>query len=146
MTDLATDGLYTIHRRMHRLLATVADRAMIIDAANHHVHLMQQPDGSIGLPTLEQVREMLASGVMRPIHSNSASGTVQERRRILLDMMDAAGIRNGVKSIAIFLHAVWDEDLRRRYGDHDEPATIRKWRTARRKALKAIERMERSDA
>ncbi len=119
---------------------------MIIDAANHHVHLMQQPDGSIGLPTLEQVREMLASGVMRPIDLTSASGTDDERRLILMDMMDAAGIRNGEKAIAIFLHAVWDEDLRQRYGNHDDPATIRKWRTARRKALKSIDRMERPDA
>ena len=146
MIDLVPDGLYTIHRRMHRLLGRVGDRVMLIDVADHRFHLVQQEDGTIGLPSIGKVRRMLATDEMRRVDPIPAANVDIERLDAEVGLLEAAGVRNGEKAIAIFMHAVWDDDLRRRFGDHDEPATIRKWRTARRKALKEAGQQDRSDA
>lgn len=146
MPDLVLDGLYTIHRRMHRLLAMVGDTVILIDIADHRFHLVQREDGAISLPSVGKVREMLETGAMRPVDPNPTGKADTRRLNAEFGLLEAAGVPNGEKAIAIFMHAVWDDDLRQQYGDHDEPATIRKWRTARRKALKSAGLKDRSDA
>jgi len=65
---------------------------------------------------------------------------------VIIGILKAAKVRNGEKAIWLHLNAVWNDDLLRKYGPFDDPATIRRWRTAHRKAAKAADRMERSDA
>lgn len=145
-SDVQSADLWMVHGRPHRHLATVAKAVLLSDVASHHLYLVQHPDGRIGPPDTDQVDRMIDAGQIARIDDLTRDDTGVERMGIELSLLDGAGVRNGEKSIAIFLHAVWDEDLRRRYGDHDEPATIRRWRTAQRKALKAAERTERPDA
>lgn len=138
--------LYTIHRRLHRLLAIIVNGLLLIDVASHHLHLVQHPGGGIGLPTLDDVREMLTAGVMELVEPVPEVPDEMGRMETEIELLDAAKVRNGTKAIWLFLHGAWTEELRQRYGPFDDPATIRRWRTERRKAARAAEAMVRSDA
>lgn len=143
---LKAGSLYTVHGRVHRLLASVAQTVLISDVASHHFFLIQHPDGRIGPPSIDQFDELIASGAVAPLTDEPIDKVGQARMDTELGMLEAAKVRNGSKSIWLFLNAVWTEDLRRQFGPFDDPATIRRWRTERRKAAKAAEAMVRSDA
>lgn len=140
--ELRCGGLYTIHRRMHRLLATVSNGFLLADVASHHLHLVQHPGGEVGLPTASDVRDMLATGVMAPVDPAPAGDDEIGRMEAEIALLDGAKVRNGEKSIWLHLSAVWSEDLLRRFGPFDDPATIRRWRTTRRNAAKATRRVD----
>ncbi len=145
-SDVQSANLWMVHGRPHRHLATVAKAVLLSDVATHHLYLVQHPDGRIGPPDADQVDRMIDAGQIAPIEDVRRDDGGVERMEVELALLNGAGVRNGEKSIWLHLNAVWGEDLRRRYGDFDDPATIRRWRTAHRKAAKASERQERSDA
>lgn len=55
------------------------------------------------------------------------------KRRAQVDALDAAGVGNGVKSITRWFAANWHPSLARLWGPHDNPATVKRWRTAGRR-------------
>ncbi len=65
--------------------------------------------------------------------AGGASGRSEKARRMIAtcDLLDALGVPNGAKAIAIALAKHWDERLRFRYGKHDNPSTIKRWRIER---------------
>ncbi len=145
-SDVQPEDLFAVNGRPHRRLAVVALAVILSDVVTHHIYLIQHPDGRIGPPDSEQFDRMIDAGQITRIGPPPRDDDGVERMRVELAILDAAGVRNGEKAIWLHLDAVWGEDLRRRYGDFDDPATIRRWRTTHRKAAKAAERMERSDA
>ncbi|MET4133787.1 putative transposase [Porphyrobacter sp. MBR-155] len=46
-------------------------------------------------------------------------------------LLDENGIANGVNAITKGLAKLWTPDLKAKFGDHDEPATIKRWRAER---------------
>ena len=143
-SEFRDGGLYTIHRRLHRLLGTIVNGVLLIDVSSHHLHLVQHPDGGIGIPSLDDARRMLATGMMEAVDPVLAADEMG-RMEAEIALLDGARVKNGDKAIWLHLSAVWTEDLRRRYGPFDDPATIRRWRTARCKAAKAAETMVNTD-
>jgi hypothetical protein len=145
-SDVQSEDLFAVYGRPHRRLATVALAVILSDVATHHIYLIQHPDGRIGPPDSEQFDRMIDAGHITRIENIPQDDCGVARMEIELALLDGAGVRNGEKAIWLHLNAVWGEDLRRRYGPFDDPATIRRWRTAHRKAAKTARRMERSDA
>jgi hypothetical protein len=54
------------------------------------------------------------------------------------DLLDELGIANGTKAIAIALHAEWTDFHRARFGEAANPATVKRWRTMRRRGVAAV--------
>lgn len=48
-----------------------------------------------------------------------------------IKLLDDAGVKNGVASITDAMTHLWTPDLQAKYGDHDDPATIKRWRAER---------------
>ncbi|MGN7160545.1 hypothetical protein [Sphingomonas sp. SAFR-052] len=49
------------------------------------------------------------------------------------DLLDSLGVANGTKAIAIALHANWTDAHRERFGEAANPASVKRWRTMRRR-------------
>lgn len=82
--------------------------------------------------------EATASFHVRPEGSDERDETNSARAAIdrvsaHCDLLDALGIANGTKAIAIALHSEWTDALRARFGDTANPATVKRWRTIRRR-------------
>lgn len=100
-----------------------------------HTHRIEQftRDEATGeIPTrvgLRLVDIHMSDGELR-----RTSATRQSRVRrmdVQCRLLDDLGVPNGVKAIDIALARHWSEDLRSVFGDHDSPATIKRWRIER---------------
>lgn len=49
------------------------------------------------------------------------------------DLLDSLGVANGTKAIVIALHANWTDAHRERFGGAANPASVKRWRTMRRR-------------
>lgn len=67
-------------------------------------------------------------------HSAEKSETAMARMDAHCDLLDSLGVANGAKAIAIALHANWTDAHRTRFGEAANPSTVKRWRTARRRA------------
>lgn len=130
----APGALIDIHGVRYRLLAYVNDRVLLTNAANHNPWLVQEADGSIQLPMETRLSEMLSTGVARGVEVVGPDFTPTEKLRYEIDLLDANDVRQGDKSIWVFLVKAWTPDLVDRFGPHDDPWRIRRWRAALRKA------------
>jgi putative transposase len=45
-----------------------------------------------------------------------------------VDVLDAAGVKNGIKAMETALRTLWTQELRTEFGDHAPPQTIKHWR------------------
>lgn len=94
------------------------------------------PDES-GVPALltkTRCAELVREGVAEVLPSSMLAHEPldpTEKLSVQMDLLDAAGVANGTKSIQIWLHRNWTPDLRQRRGDHDNAHTIRRWRARR---------------
>ena len=137
-SELPNGSLIAIDGVEHLVLAALGDLLMLVSVVSHHVYLVQDDAGCIMLPDRRRIGELLASGRAEiPAPAERTTGADLERLRTELTMLDAAGVPNGVKAIAIHLHRSWTPDLIARFGPHDEPATIRRWRTEARRPVAA---------
>lgn len=134
MTETAKE-IVILHGRPFVVLCTVdteTGETLIVDARSGHPALSMHADGRIALPGKSSLE-----AVARTCGSDAASGNhdvATERMRVELDLLDAAQVRNGTKAIWLWLNANWTDDLRSRFGDFDDAATIKRWRTAMRRA------------
>lgn len=132
--ELPNGSLIAIDGVEHLVLAALGDLLMLVSVVSHHVYLVQDPAGCIMLPDRRRIADFLASGraeIPRPVARTARADL--ERMRTELTMLDAARVPNGAKAIAIHLHRSWTPDLVARFGPHDDPATIRRWRTQGRR-------------
>lgn len=130
--DFNCGKLVILQGRAYVVLATVPTNppeTLVVDVRSGHPVLSPR-GGGIGLPSADGVA-LLAGAAPDEVAADIASAT--ERMRVELEMLDAAGVRNGSKAIWFWLDANWSDDLRMRFGDFDDPATIKRWRTAQRR-------------
>jgi hypothetical protein len=131
--------LHRIHGRIHRHMGTLPTGVLMIDVISDRIFIEMDEHGRIALPTPDRVEAMVAAGEITDVLDDAADDPTLPRMAFELDMLDAAGVANGEKSIWLHLSAVWDADLRRRFGDFDDPSTIRRWRTSRAKARSKVD-------
>lgn len=117
----------------YRIVAHVKRRVLASDLRTHHPFLIQAPDGSIQLPTVRSIREMMDRGEAVPV-TILGKPCPTERMSETIGMLEAANVPQGEKAIWIFLATHWTAALEARFGPHDPPWKIRKWRAALRKA------------
>lgn len=117
----------------YRVVAYVGERVLMTSVTTHHPWLEQDPDGSIQLPTTLRLLEMMHAGIARPCEPEGGISPT-EKLRFEIDLLDAAGVRQGDKCIWQFLAKAWTPDLVARFGQHDDPWRIRRWRAALRKS------------
>lgn len=48
-----------------------------------------------------------------------------------VELLDENGVKNGVKAIREGMARLWSDELKAKFGDHDEPITIKRWRMER---------------
>ncbi len=138
-SSLRANALYRLHGRVHRLLSATSLAVILADVDTHHIYMVETDGGTIGAPSKSHVDRMFDTGEISAVHTRPVFGQpivpdAIARMDAELELLDAARVRNGEKAIWLHLSAVWKDDLRRRFGEFDDPSTIRRWRTARRKA------------
>jgi putative transposase len=47
------------------------------------------------------------------------------------DLLDENGVKNGYKAVKAGLERLWTEEIRAEWGDHDNPHTVKRWRSER---------------
>lgn len=114
-------------------LPTHPPQALVIDAGSGFPLLARHVGGTIGLPQIEALRSLSPPDAMAAV---DAAAIARERMEAELQILEASRVPNGTKAIAIHLHANWTPELRARLGDFDDPASIKRWRTAVRRAAK----------
>lgn len=128
----AVGSLVDLHTVRHRLVAYIARRVLLTDLRVHAAYLLQDRNGSLQLPTTVRMLEMIRSGEARLVEDMTPDFTPTEKLRFQIDMLDANGIRQGDKAIWQYLAAAWTPALVARFGPHDDPWRIRRWRAALR--------------
>lgn len=131
----ACGSLVDVYEVAHRLLAYVDDRVLLTTLDTHHPCLTQDEDGSIQLPTVHWLLDRIAEGNVTP-RRPSPGPSPTEKLRFEIAMLDAAGVPQGDKCIWQFLAKAWTPDLVERFGEHDDPWRIRRWRSAIRRAAR----------
>lgn len=131
---LRPGALVYMHSSRHRLLAVLDGRALLTDVRTHHPWLVQDEDGSLQLPPCERVLEMMRTGEASYAEAVGPGFSPTEKLKFEIDLLDEHGVRQGDKSIWQFLARAWTPDLVDRFGPHDDPWRIRRWRAALRKA------------
>ena len=126
-------GILALDGEQHRVLAILGNRVLLASVATDRIYLEQSSDSAIGLPLRSRIAEMTAAGRVRCVPSPAAPDRAPSGLVAQIDMLDRAKVPNGAKAIAIFLHRNWTADMRERYGDHDDPATLKRWRTVARR-------------
>lgn len=58
------------------------------------------------------------------------------------ELLDCLNVPNGIKAIAIALNKHWSDDLRRIYGDHDSPSTVKRWRIERSRPPRRVDQSQ----
>ena len=113
-------------------------------------HLVEDKQGVMGLLTTEGYDELLLAGrlVVRETERASIARKIASEtewtfadcdeldpkaRKMLAqcEVLDDHGVPNGVKAIGLALADHWTPELREKYGEHDNPHTIKRWRTDR---------------
>ena len=113
-------------------------------------YLAQDANGVMGLLTLEGYDELVLAGrlIVRETERASIARKMAadaewtaadcdeldpKARKMLLqcEILDDCGVPNGSKAIGIALANHWTPELRERYGEHDNPHTIKRWRSER---------------
>jgi hypothetical protein len=126
---LGAGSLLSLHGRLHRIVFEFNGYLLIVDVASPGIYLVENSEGLVGLPHRDDLATLFAKGQALP----APSGDSAERMRVELALLDAAGVRNGTKAIAIWLDRNWTADLRCRFGDHDNAATLKRWRSQQRR-------------
>lgn len=127
-----------------------AGRLMLVHMVTGNVFVAPDADGVVGLLTDDQFDELQRQNrvVLRSAPSvdptrrmnglsqwtiDQAMGIDPAVGKMLaqIDLLDAAGIKNGDKAIERHMADKWTPDLVAKYGEHDPVRTIRYWRATR---------------
>ena len=124
-------------RSSHLRLVGTAGSKLILSHSTPPYGLYLVPDfeGCPSLMTNVQWSELVRRGEAEvlPAFEKRVDAPNPVRKLIMqVDLLDAAGVANGAKAIAIWLHRNWTPDLVATWGPHDNVHTIRKWRAGNR--------------
>lgn len=143
MTGLPVEGeLVRIDRQPHRVLAVIGDRVLLVHVVSQMVYLVRDQDGGIALPDAGHWNELVGHGRASTAAGTSRQATLADngddpdtaKLRLQIDMLEAAGVPNGDKAMAIWLAAHWTPSLKARFGEHSNVHTLRRWRVLRGRA------------
>ncbi|UYY58003.1 hypothetical protein [Sphingomonas sp. S2-65] len=98
------------------------------------LYLVADRDGCPSLMTCSQWSELALVGEAEVLPAMRSCQAPDPTLKLLtqVELLDAAGVKNGAKAIAIWLHRHWTGDLLATWGPHDNVHTIRKWRAGDR--------------
>lgn len=147
----APDGLVRVDGRVLRMLGYVDDglaepgsgrRRMLLLPPAADLAPLLLGDGGIGLPTVEawlRLVEAHRAELLGPGTGDVGDRPGDEAAKINFqcDLLDAHCVKNGFKSVSIWLHRNWSADLVARWGEHSNPHTLRRWRARRNSARSA---------
>lgn len=131
----------------HRPTGHAAGRQQLLDVVTGAYFVDR---GATGMPTDDEFSAMLEQGRVRikgprsadriRLLNESAEWALDQaiaidpsvgKRLAQVQLLDAAGVANGDKAIAVHLARFWTPELVEKHGPHDPPRTIRRWRTTR---------------
>lgn len=138
---------------------TIPGRIYLMHAVTGAAFLMPGADGRPEMPTPADYDELLRTGqlvVKEPTPLVEARRLAREAqwdseecqkispgcRKMLAQcrLLDDHGIPNGSKAIAKALSTLWSAELQEKFGAHDNPHTVKRWRTSRGKVGDRTER------
>lgn len=120
----------------HLRMLGLATTSLVLAYASppHALFLMPDQDGVPALVSQDLFWLLAAEGRAEVLTFPKPANRRQDastRLATTCDLLEAAGVRNGTKAIAIWLHRNWSADLKARFGEPDNPHTIRRWRSLR---------------
>ena len=152
--NLHPEAVIEIRGAPHKLLpGPVPGRLVLLNGRTGMPYMTEDEDGERGLLTPAGFDEMLRTGdivIVDPPSAiaarrlaASAEWTVEEieeeidpaarKRLVECEVLDDAGVPNGAKAIAEALARLWTPELAGKYGEADNPHTIKRWRSERGK-------------
>ncbi|PWG01995.1 integrase catalytic domain-containing protein [Sphingosinicella humi] len=130
--------------------ATIPGRVHLMHLHSGEPYRITGPTGQLELLTPEAYDELLLDGrlivkepesaiLARKIASDAewdmadCEALDPNARKMLVQcqILDDHGVKNGVKAITIGLTDHWTDELRQKFGEHDNPHTIKRWRSER---------------
>jgi hypothetical protein len=138
----AVGSVVRIDGERYRVLAHIDGRLLLAHVANGSIYLQQEDtSGDLRIPPVAVWQDLVRSGRAEPVPSRTVASdpdppvpdTPTEKVGLQCDLLDRAGVANGAKAMAIWLHANWGPSLEATYGPHDSVHTLRRWRRLRRK-------------
>lgn len=143
----------TVHiddRPYQRPTYPMAGRLMMMDCQTGQPFLVPDGRGGTQLPNEDDFDQLVREGRIRielpqnVVASRALAATAEWdmsdleaidpgiRKTIAqVELLDENGVKNGVKAIRTALAKLWTDELREKFGDHDNPETIRRWRAER---------------
>lgn len=128
----------------------IPGRMTITDCHTGQPFLIPDGHGSTVLPTPDDYDALLLAGTIEvklspKVVASRALAAVAEWdwsdlekidpgiRKVIaqVEILDANGVKNGIKAITNGLKEYWTEDLQDEFGNHDSPHTIKRWRSER---------------
>lgn len=125
-------------------------RLSMLDCKTGQPFLVPDGFGKTALPTEDDFDELFRAGRIEVVLHQSVVQSRAEMAAAELDMsdleaidpkirkviaqvelLDANGVKNGVKAITNALNSLWTSELISEFGEHDNPATIKRWRAER---------------
>lgn len=145
------DAIFEIDGALHKNVGeTIAGFVHLMHIPTCLPFRMTGSTGQLELPTPRQLDELLREGrlvVKEPPRATMARKIAAEaewdgsdcdqldpkarKRKVQCDLLDAKGVPNGIKAISLTLADHWTPDLREKFGEHDNPHTIKRWRSDR---------------
>ncbi|URD61086.1 transposase family protein [Sphingomonas sp. KRR8] len=134
----------------HPQPSPVPGRLHLIHVITGQPFLCPDHDGTISYPTPEALDELKIQGRLREIypepllnaqkiaaktewdHSDClALDPGSEKMLVQCELLDENNVPNGIKAMQIALPHLWTDELRQKYGEHDNIHNIRRWRSER---------------
>lgn len=134
----------------HQFKGRASGRLELIDPVTGDCFCAPDENGVLRPITDEQFEDLLRAGRAKVLKRGSADPkraendlaewTIEQaslldpqvpKKLVQCQMLDDVGVPNGRKAIAIFLAEHWKEKFVAKWGDHDAPATIERWRIER---------------
>jgi len=132
--------------------ASVPGRMHLMHCITGQPFLCPDADGVVGLPTPQAFDQLRIDGraVVRLPESTIAARRIaaathwdaddcdaldekSRKRLVQCELLDDAGVKNGVKAIDIGIRKLWTPELAAEHGEPDRPCTIKRWRSERGK-------------
>lgn len=129
---------------------TIPGRTHLMHGVTGAPFLMPSPSGALELPTRDDFDDLILSGRLAIKEAPSliaarrqaaeAQWTISDceeldpkAKKMLVQcrLLDDHGIKNGTKAVKEAIAQLWTDELRERFGDHDNPHTVRRWRSER---------------
>lgn len=140
-TSIGAGELIDILSARHRVLAIVSRRVLAVDVRGHVPFLIQDADGSIQLPRIDEIEIMLDEGQASLVRDEDVAASPTDGIACAIDMLEAAGVAQGDKAIWLYLSTNWTDAHLARYGPFEQPWKIRRWRAALRRSRRERDRL-----